>query len=122
MPSDSPFNAAGAESSDRRQPRNSQASVAFLRRLDGADPTPTRVQLVDRSAEGLALNALIPLAVDARLVVNITETPSRQVLLLCRVAHCTKQKTGRFQIGVAILDQMEGNLHTTRIPDAWRQP
>jgi hypothetical protein len=121
MPSDSPFNAAGAESSDRRQPRNSQASVAFLRRLDG-DPTPTRVQLVDRSAEGLALNALIPLAVDARLVVNITETPARQVLLLCRVAHCTKQKTGRFQIGLAILDQMEGNLHTTRIPDAWRQP
>jgi hypothetical protein len=122
MATDTPPTTRDCSHPERRQPRANQPSVAFIRRLDGADVTPLRANLVDRSADGLAVNAMIPLAVDSRIVVNITEAPARQVLLLGRVVHCTKLKSGRYQIGVTILDRQEGNLHTTPIPDAWRHP
>jgi hypothetical protein len=105
--------------SKRRRPRAHHSTMAFVQRLDPPDASALRVNHVDRSAEGLAINAMIPLAIGARIVINTTDASPRQVLLLGHVVHCTKLNTGRFQIGVAVLDQREGNLHTTKIPDAW---
>jgi hypothetical protein len=67
-------------------------------------------------------NAAIPVAVNSQIVRGTTDAAARNVLLLGNIAHCTKFKIGKFQIGAAILSQREGNLRTTRIPDTWRQP
>jgi hypothetical protein len=104
----------------RRQSRTSRATSAFVRLLDTAEASTLRVDLIDSSATGVAISAMIPITVDSRIVISVAGGSGPQRFALGRVVHCAKLGTGRFKIGVDILDQREGNLNTTKIPDAWR--
>ena len=107
--------------SRRRQPRTPRSSIAFVRLIDPPDASPLPANLINRSGDGLAFSAMIPLTAGSRIAIGTTDASARPLLLLARVVHCNKRKNGRFQIGAIILDQQDGSLHTTKIPDAWRQ-
>jgi hypothetical protein len=109
-------------SSKRRTPRGKQPAIAAaIHILDTADASDFRADLANVSITGLAVNAIRPVPVGSRIVVSAVGQAALRFLLLAQVAHCTKLPTGRFLIGVSILDMAEGDLNTTKIPDAWRK-
>jgi hypothetical protein len=112
------------ETPDRRHdPRGKQPAIAAsLHLLDAPDASDFRGDLANVSITGLAVDALRPVPVGSRLIVSAVGQPALRFLLLAHVTHCTKLPTGRFQIGVSILDMLEGDLNTTKIPESWRQP
>jgi hypothetical protein len=106
----------------RRHPRGKQPAIAAsIHLLDVPDDSDFRGDLANVSITGLAVNAIRPVPVGSRLVISAVGQPALRFLLLARVAHCTKLPTGRFLIGVAIEDMIEGDLNSTKIPPAWRQ-
>jgi len=106
----------------RRNARGKQpALAAAIHILDAADASDFRGDLANVSITGLAVNAMRPVEVGSRIVISAVGQAALRFLLLAQVAHCTKLPTGRFLIGVSVLDMTEGDLNTTKIPEAWRK-
>src|SRR6185295_1870692 len=94
--------------------RAPQNATAFMHPLHAPNPATFRVDLLDLSENGAGIRTVLPATRGAYVVLSIAH-PSAQRLFLCRISHCTPLANGRYHIGLAIQDQREGNLNTTRI-------
>ena len=104
----------------RSIPRTAQEGIVFVHPLHATAGSNFRVELVDLNSRGAGIRILISIPKDAPVVLSISHHPLMEGMFLCRVAHCTKLANGRYYVGLSILDHCDGNLNTTRIPDAWR--
>jgi c-di-GMP-binding flagellar brake protein YcgR len=108
--------------SKRRHIRVKQKSLAAaIHILDAADTSDFRGELADISVTGLAVNVMRPVPEGSRIVISAVGQRALRFLFLAQVVHCTKLPTGRFLIGVSVLDMAEGDLNTTRIPAEWQK-
>jgi c-di-GMP-binding flagellar brake protein YcgR len=108
--------------SKRRHVRVKQRSLAAaIHILDAADTSNFRGELADISITGLAVNVMRPVPVGSRVVISAVGQSALRFLFLAQVAHCTKLPTGRFLVGVSVLEMTEGDLNTTKIPAAWQK-
>lgn len=105
----------------RSIPRTAQEGIAFVHPLHANAGSNFRVELVDLNCGGAGVRILIPIPKDAAVVLSISHHPLMKGMFRCRVAHCTKLANGRYYVGLCILERCDGNLNTTRIPDAWRR-
>lgn len=121
MATDNPANKMTSDNRRRTTRGKQTALAAAIHMLDAPDSSDFRGDLANVTITGLAVDALRPVPVGSRLVISASGQPALRFLLLAQVAHCTKLPTGRFLIGVSILDLIEGDLNTTKIPAAWRK-